>query len=63
MTWANRLENAYVLLLGAAMAFFFCHYVWQVEGAMDAAMLLNLAWVICFFSSRHLRNQETAARG
>lgn len=63
MTWSERLDSFYKLALGASLAFFFCYYAWDVEGANMAAVLVGLSWVSAFFLSRYLKNKESSARG
>lgn len=55
--FADKLESVYKMLLGAALAFFFCHYVWGIESARDAALVCNLGWIGSFFWARHLRRR------
>ena len=58
---ADKLETVYKMLLGAALAFFFCYYVWGIESARDAAFVCNLGWVCSFFWARHLRSRAATA--
>lgn len=63
LTWVERLENAYKIFLGAALAFFVCYYVWTVEAASVAVMNASRIWVACYFWSRHLRKKLAATDG
>ena len=60
MSWVERFENAYKMFLGAALAFFVCYYVWEVEAASFAGMLASWIWVACYYWSRHLRKKISA---
>jgi len=48
------------MFLGAALAFFVCYYVWEVEAASFAGMLASWIWVACYYWSRHLRKKISA---
>ncbi|OGS48626.1 MAG: hypothetical protein A3J40_04805 [Erythrobacter sp. RIFCSPHIGHO2_12_FULL_63_10] len=63
MSTADRLEKIYAMFLGASLAFFFCHFVWKVEGADNAAFVTVIVWVIAFFLSRYLRKKDVIAHG
>jgi hypothetical protein len=61
MTLAERLEAIYPMLMGAALAFWFCSYVWDVEGAKDAVFLTTVGWLVCLFWARNLRRKARLA--
>ena len=61
MTLVDRLEAIYPMLIGAALAFAFCSFVWDVEGAQDAVFLTSIGWVGCWFWSRQIRQKDKLA--
>jgi hypothetical protein len=58
MSLVERLEAIYPMLIGAALAFYFCSYAWGVDGAQDAAFLTTAGWTGCYFWSRYLRRED-----
>ena len=58
MSTVNRIDNLYVLALGASLAFWFSYYVLEAPKADIAAVVTGFVWVAALFSKMWLEKKE-----